>query len=246
MKVLLLDDDRSNSEILSKILEMYCPKVQVTGIAEDITQAMLLIKENEPDLIFLDINLKNESGFDILPLISSLATGVIFITAHDQYILQALRSNAIDYLLKPIDVKEVIKAVERALKKIPAKQGIEKLTLLHEPLNKPAYDRKIIIPTSRGYEFILTSSIIRLEANGAYTNIFITDNRKILVTRNIKEYELILPEITFVRIHHSHIINLDYVKYYHKGRGGYVEMTNGETIQVATRRKDTFLAKFER
>lgn len=244
MKAILLDDDRSNSEILSKILEMYCPHIAIVGMPENIDQAMLLIKEHKPDLIFLDVDLQAENGFDMVPLILHMDIEIIFVTAYDQYILQALRANAVDYLLKPIDIKELIKAVKRAEEKLAKKTGHAIQSTPAPSAAKTHLEKKIVVPSAKGYEFIPVSDITRLEANGAYTIIFTADSRKVMVSRNIKEYELILPDNTFVRVHRGHIVNIDYVKYYFKGRGGYVEMLNGTAIQVSSRKKAEFLHKF--
>ena len=170
---------------------------------------------------------------------------IIFITAFDAYTLKAFKYSALDYLLKPVSIDELKTAVLKAKERIRVKNINVQLQNLLFNINKPNSSlQKIALPNNDGLVFIQLSEIIRFEAKGGYTYVHCTDNQKYVSSRIIKEYEEILPTDIFFRIHNSHIINLNYVKKYHKGRGGLIEMSDSALIEVATRRKEEFLGKF--
>ncbi|WP_222165205.1 LytR/AlgR family response regulator transcription factor [Edaphocola aurantiacus] len=244
IQALLVDDEPKNSEILSEILRRYCPSVSVAGICADIMEAEKMLSEVQPQLIFLDVQMPGGSGFDLLDKIRHQRIEVIFVTAHNDFMLQAIRYSALDYILKPIAIPEIIDAVSRAAERLAGKQMMQQLELLLSNMQKAAPDQKIAIPHMEGYLFVQISDIMRMEARGAYTEIFGNNGKSWLVSKNIGEYEQILPDALFIRVHHAHLVNLQYVKAYHKGRGGYIEMENGSTIEVSVRRKDAFLDRF--
>jgi two-component system, LytTR family, response regulator len=170
---------------------------------------------------------------------------VIFITAFDEYSLKAIKYSALDYLLKPVNIEELKVAVLKAEERIAARNTDSRIENLLYNLRKPQPDlQKIALPSKEGYIFILLTDIIRCESKTGYTTFYVDGMDKIVSSRNIKEYEPLLPTEIFFRIHNSHIINLNHVKKYHRGRGGYIEMDDGAMIEVATRRKDEFLARF--
>ncbi|WP_118976633.1 LytR/AlgR family response regulator transcription factor [Taibaiella koreensis] len=245
IKTILVDDEPSNSEVLARILEQYCPSVAVAGSCLDITDAARLIKELEPQLIFLDIQMPNGSGFDLLDKMRNKHIEVIFVSAYDNFLLQAIRYSALDYILKPVSVPELVAAVQRAEERLASKSVTRQLELLLSNIQQPAQAQKIAIPSNEGYVFISVADIIRLEAKGAYTEVFIVNGKSYLVSRNIKEYEQLLPVSMFSRVHHAHLVNLQFIKMYHRGRGGYIEMENGVAIEVSVRRKEAFLARFK-
>jgi len=244
IQALLVDDEPKNSEILSEILRRYCPSVSVAGICTDIIEAEKMLSAVQPQLIFLDVQMPGGSGFDLLDKIRHHRIEVIFVTAHNDFLLQAIRYSALDYILKPIAIPEIIDAVSRAAERLAGKQMMQQLELLLSNMQKSAPDQKIAIPHMEGYLFVQLSDIMRMEARGAYTEIFGNNGKSWLVSKNIGEYEQILPDTIFIRVHHAHLVNLQYVKAYHKGRGGYIEMENGGTIEVSVRRKDAFLDRF--
>lgn len=245
MNAILVDDEKSNSEILREILKRYCPQVSVMAVCTDITSAMQQIELQKPDLVFLDIQMPNGSGFDLLDRIQQKNMEVIFVTAYDNFLLKAIRYSALDYILKPVNIPELVNAVNRAEKRFAAKTFNDQLQLLLSNMQKPAQTQKIAIPVKDEYIFVTVSDIVRLEANGAYTEIFTSDGKSFLTSKNMKEYEDLLPETIFCRVHHAHIINMNFVRSYHKGRGGYIQMTNGITIEVSVRKKDEFLSRFK-
>lgn len=244
IKTILVDDEPGNSEILASILKQYCPSVSVAGSCLDIADAERMINELKPQLIFLDIQMPNGSGFDLLDKIRNKAMEVIFVSAYDSFLLQAIRYSALDYILKPVSVIELVAAVQRAEERLAGQSVTKQLELLISNIQQPAQAQKIAIPTAEGYVFLSVADIMRLEAKGAYTEIFISNGKSYLVSKNIKEYEQLLPVSMFSRVHHAHLVNLQFIKMYHRGRGGYIEMENGVAIEVSVRRKDAFLDRF--
>lgn len=245
MNAILVDDEKNNSEILREILKRYCPQVDVVTVCTDITSAAQQIETLKPDLVFLDIQMPNGSGFDLLDRIQQKNMEVIFVTAYDNFLLKAIRYSALDYILKPVNITELVNAVNRAEKRIADRSINDQLQLLLSNMQRPTQTQKIAIPVKDEYIFVTVSDIVRLEANGAYTEIFTNDNKSFLTSKNMKEYEDLLPDTMFCRVHHAHIINMNFVRSYHKGRGGYIQMTNGITIEVSVRKKDEFLSRFK-
>jgi two-component system, LytTR family, response regulator len=243
LQAIIIDDEPKNVRVLRKLVEEFCPGVNIIAEAFDVESAYKVITSSSPDLLFLDIEMPFGNAFDLLDKLKPVSFEVIFITAFNNYALRALKYSALDYLLKPVDIDELKLAVKKASDKRQSKAINEQLNNLLYNLQKPAL-QKLALPTKDGLIFIHTDKIARCEASGAYTLIFTRDGEKITTSRNIKEYEELLPEGLFYRIHNSHIINLNCVKKYYKGRGGYIEMENGTTIEVATRRKEGFLKYF--
>ncbi len=244
IRTILVDDEKSNCDILAGILTQYCPNITLCGSSYDIAGAERLIDEVNPRLIFLDIQMPNGSGFDLLDKIQHKPVEIIFVTAYDNFLLKAIRYSALDYILKPVSVAEITQAVQRAITRLASHSVSHQMELLLSNIQQPAQAQKIAIPCMEGYVFLSVADIIRLEAKGAYTEIFVNKGRSHLASKNIKEYEQLLPASMFSRIHQTHIINLSFIKLYHKGRGGYVELENGVTLEVSARRKEAFLARF--
>jgi len=245
INALIVDDEPKNIRILNGLLEESCPEVKILGEAVSAETAIPLIHEKNPDLVFLDIEMPYGNAFDLLDRIMPINFEIIFITAFDDYTLKAFKYSALDYLLKPVSIDELKTAVRKAKERIRFKNINHQLQNLLFNINKPSPSlQKIALPCNEGLVFVLLSDIIRFEAKGGYTQVLTTDGQKYVSSRIIKEYEEILPEDIFFRIHNSHIINLNYVKKYHKGRGGVIEMSDNAQIEVATRRKEEFLARF--
>jgi len=245
INALIIDDEPKNIRILNGLLEECCPEVNVIGEAFSAESAVPLIQEKQPDLVFLDIEMPYGNAFDLLDMVMPVSFEIIFITAFDAYTLKAFKYSALDYLLKPVSIDELKAAVDKAKERIKSKNINLQLQTLLTNIHKPsAAMQKLALPCNDGLVFVLLSDIVRFEAKGGYTQVYLNSQEKIIASRNIKEYEDILPEDVFFRIHNSHIINLNYVKKYHKGRGGMIEMSDGAKIEVAIRRKDEFLAHF--
>jgi two-component system LytT family response regulator len=245
IRAILIDDEPKNNRILKLMLEEFCPQVQIEGQADNAEEGVKLIQETTPDLVFLDIEMPYGSGFDLLDKLKPINFEVIFITAFNNYSLKAIKYSALDYLLKPVNIDELITAVNKAADKVATRHVNARIDNLLYNLKRPGNGiQKIALPSKEGYVFVLLTDIIRCESKNGYTTFYIRDMEKIVSSKNVKEYEPILTDNIFFRIHNSHIVNLNYIKKYHRGRGGYIEMEDGALIEVATRRKDELMARF--
>lgn len=222
------------------MLEMYCPQVNVCTSKRNIDDNYAAILRLQPELVFLDVEMPNGNGFDLLRKFDDLSFEVIFTTAYNQYAVQAFREHALDYILKPIDIDILQQAVGRAVEKVSFKRDNDYLRQFLTRLQLPSLS-KISLPVLEGYIFINPHDIIRCEGARSYSNFFMADGKKIIVSLRLKECEEILPQKQFFRVHHSHIINLQHIIRYVRGRGGYVVMEDKSTVEVAASRKDQFL-----
>jgi two-component system, LytTR family, response regulator len=244
-RALIIDDEPKNVRILRNLLEEFCPDISVVGEAGDVQSALTAIRHHKPDVVFLDIEMPYGNAFDLLDKLVPIDFEVIFITAFDTYTLKAFKYSALDYLLKPVDIEELRAAVKRATDKVAGKNINHQLAnLLGNLKNNQLGLQKIALPSTDGMVFVNMDDIVRFEAHGSYTEVHCVGREKIVVSKNIKEYEELLPPSIFCRIHNSHIISLNRIRKYHRGRGGYVVMDDGTSIEVASRRRDEFLAKF--
>lgn len=244
IRTVLVDDEIDSIRILRRLLETYCPQVSIVGTAGGVETALPLIRETRPDLVLLDIEMAQGNAFDLLNQLQPIDFKVIFVTAFDNYAVRAFKYSAVDYLLKPVDIDDLRAAISRVEKKPDEHAIVQQMKMLLDnvgALHLP--QQKMAIPTITGLIFITVQDIIRFEAKGNYTSIYLSRGEPILATRTIKDYEDILPETIFCRIHNSHIINLSRIKKYQKGRGGSVEMEDGSIIEVASRRRDEFLRR---
>ncbi len=242
MKTLIIDDIKQNREQVRKMLSDFCPQVRIAGETDDVISAIDLIQSEKPDLVLLDIEMPNGTGFDVLQGLDKVDFEVIFITAHDRYALRAIKFCCLDYILKPVDVKELIQAIHRASEKIKARNSTENFShLLSNIQDKNPKQHKIALPTQEGLVFIKVNQIMRCEAEGSYTQIVLNDKSRILATRRIKGFEELLTDYHFFRVHRSHLVNLEYIEKYHKGEGGYIVMSDGTSVDVSRRKKDDFL-----
>lgn len=244
IKTVLVEDESANVRIFRKMLENYCPQVEIIGVAGTVNDAFALLKKETPDLVFLDIELPGGNAFTLLDKLKPVAFEVIFVTAYDNYTLKAIKYSALDYLLKPVNIEELILAVNNVSEKLQTKQfqqRIQHFLYNIDPSKKGL--QSLAVPVNFGFEFVSINNIIRCEANGKFTNFFMHDGNKMISIKNLKEYESILPQDVFFRIHHSHLININFVKRYHK-MNSIVEMEDGIKIPLALRRKKDFLSIF--
>lgn len=245
IRAVIVEDEKNSQDLLKELVEQYCESISVVAIAGNVTQALKALKTHQPDLIFLDIELPDGDGFQVLENSENLNFDVIFTTAYNQYAMRAFKFSATDYLLKPVDIEELQEATKRVVEKQKDKKdSSDKITALLQNirnLNTPF--KKIVLPTSNGFTVVDPSEIIRCESDRNYTFIFLTDGRKILVSRTIKEYDEMLRDYNFFRIHQSHLINLSFLKNYTRGRGGYVELKDGTILDVSARKKSEFLKR---
>ncbi|MBS1686144.1 MAG: response regulator transcription factor [Bacteroidetes bacterium] len=242
MRAIIVDDEILVAQNLNLLLNRYCPDVQVLGMVHSASEAEKLIRAEEPDLVFLDVEMPGGNGFDLLRRFSQIRFGIIFVTAFDHYAVQAIKFSAIDYLLKPIDINELRAAVAKAQEQQKSRSINQSLNILLHNMAQPATRlQKLSLPTLDGMTFISINDIVYCQSDGNYTLFFLDNGDKLLITRQIGVYEELLPEPLFCRIHRQYIINVNKVTRYVKGRGGHVVMSDGREIDVAVRKKDDFL-----
>jgi two-component system LytT family response regulator len=237
---IIIDDEQNGRISLKQKLVDYCPGLQLIGEAGSGKEGIQLIEQLHPDIVFLDIEMPGMDGFEMLKKLSGKDFHIIFTTAYDHYAIKAIKFAAFDYLLKPVDIEELKLAVERIANTQPQNQ-IKKLEVLEQNLLANNALNKIAIPTIDGLLFFNTSDIIYLEAHSNYTEIHFVNSQKLTASRTLKEFEEMLPADKFFRPHHSHIINLQYIKRYTRGDGGHIELQNGTVVGVSRRKKDEFL-----
>lgn len=242
---IIIDDEEHCIQRLSKLLSGHCADlVAVRAHCNTVQEGIKRINEIKPSLVFLDVMLNNETGFDLLRQIPEVNFEVIFITAHDKYAIEAFRFSALDYLLKPVDPDELEAAINKLRKKVSASETAQKLDTLFKNLSAQQHmQKRIAVAGISGTDFIQIGDIMRCQSEGNYTVIFLKDNRKITVARTLKEFEDLLCEYDFFRVHNSHIVNLAFVKTYSKGKSGSLIMTDDTEIEVATRRREEFMKK---
>jgi two-component system LytT family response regulator len=250
LKVLLVDDEVKSCEVLSKILLNYCADVTVVGMAHNITEAHDLILQTNPDLVFLDVQMPGGDGFSLLEKFDNINFHIVFVTAFDQFAIKAIKFSALDYLLKPVNIDEVIESVNKFKKdRMINEHAIKDHTLLQNLLKNVIYPGKkiwdtIALPTAQAILYVKLDEIIYVEADNNYSVFYLESKEKIMVSYTLKTYEELLCEQHFMRVHNSHIINLHKVKKFIRGKNGYAEMSNGKQIEVSPRKKDEFLGKY--
>lgn len=239
IKAIIIDDERHCSVELSDLIRRVTESVVVTGTFQTVEEGIKGIRELGPDLVFLDVAIGNQTGFDLLRQMGTIDFDIVFTTAYDQYALQAFKFSAIDYLLKPIAMEDLAKALRKLEQKTAGQELARRLeALLHNMTNG---DKRIGVPVASGIVFLQVNDIIRCESSDNYTLLFTADKQKLVVSRTLKEFETLLAPYRFFRVHHSHLINLRYIKSYNKGKGGTVTLLDNSAIEVSTRRKEEFL-----
>jgi two-component system LytT family response regulator len=249
-KALIIDDEANGRTSLRGKLEFYCPDISDIDEAADLDQAISSMARQKPDVVFLDIKLGKESGFELLEKLDNALVReleIIFTTAHDEYALKAIKFSALDYLLKPIDLDELITAVEKLKEKRKSSPGIEQnlKVLLENFKQKQDLPRKIAVSGSDGISILKIDDIIRLESSSNYTTFILKDGTKMLVSKTLKEFESVLSDHNFERVHKSHLVNLNLIKRYIPTDGGFVILEDGTKLPVANRKKEELLKKFK-
>lgn len=243
---IIVDDVQKNVSMLVSLLNQYCKDVSLIGTANSATEGKALIENLRPQLVFLDIEMPYGSGFDLLQSLQGVSIEVVFITAFDQYALNAFRYAAVDYLLKPINIEELEEAVRKAEQRIKEKKTTLNYELLLRNLEEKDLQKQTIAFSDKGQQCLVRlADIMYIIADGSYTHVH-TVNRTIISTRNLKDLEGMLPASVFCRIHHGHIVNNMFILKIQKGRGGMVLMKDGKTLEIAIRRKEDFLKMFRR
>jgi two-component system, LytTR family, response regulator len=241
-KAIIVEDELHSREFLKNIVTEYCPELQLVALASSVEEGAAAIKLHQPDIIFLDIEMQTGTGFDLLAQFPDPDFDVIFTTAYDHYAIKAIKFSAIDYLLKPIEIEELQNAVKKVTEKKASDQSQQALQMLLRNLKTPQKgEQSITLSTSDGLEFVPLQNIIRIEASGPYSNFFLKNNKKIMVSRHLKEYEIMLGDHGFFRVHNSHIININEVSKMVKTDGGYAVMSDDSKISISPKKKDDFM-----
>jgi two-component system LytT family response regulator len=242
---MIVEDEASAREVLKSYLAKYCPQVEVIGEAHNAKEAIPLLHELRPQLVFLDVEMPFGNAFDVLDNCKDIYFETIFATAYSEYSLRALNQSAAYYLLKPVSIEELIVAVNKVQTHIRNNETSNRNKVLLENFRESRPEkRQVILPTLEGFEVVKMENIVRLQGNGNFTDIYLKDKTKKMVCRFLKHFEEILPP-PFIRIHKSHIINIDFVKSYHKNSGGYVVLEDGNEIEISPAYKETFLQMFK-
>ncbi len=239
IKAIIIDDEEKSRSSLLNEIKKYCKNVNVVAEAENVKSGLEKIKKFKPELVFLDVQMPDGTGFDLLEKLSEINFNIIFVSAYDQFAIKAFKFSAIDYLLKPVDPDDLVKAVKKITEIVESKTLNEKIKVLLE--NKNSFE-KIALPAFDGVIFVKIKDIIRCESDRNYSIFYLKSKEKILVTRTLKEFDEMLSSQNFYRAHHSHLINLAYVKKYIKGEGGSVIMEDGTEVEVARRRKEGLMS----
>ncbi len=247
LKSILVDDEPRGLSSMQKLLELNCPDVEITALCSNVDEATEKIKQLRPDLVFLDISMPVKNGFDLLKELKDAHFEVIFVTAHNQFMIEAFHFSAIDYLLKPVDDELLIDAVKRARKRIAEKTGSKNIeTFLHNMQVKHSPQKmKLCVSSLKGFQVVELDDILYAESSGNYTNLYFANGQIICTSKPMHEYEELLEDSGFIRIHKSFLVNLLHVKEYIRGEGGSVLLSNNKEIEVSRRKKDIFLTKMK-
>lgn len=239
IRTIIVEDENKSLLTLRTLLERYCPEIKVIGTGNCVEAGIRIIEELKPELVFLDIGMPDGDAFDLLNRVGKVEFEIIFITAYNDFALKAFEFSALHYLLKPINYIELQDAVQRYLKIRPISNLQSRLDILNNSL-KSHFD-KISLPSNDGLIIVEIQDIVRFEAAGNYSTVFLSHGDSIVVTKTLNQFEEILTGLLFIRVHNTHLINLRYVKKYQRGQGGVVTMNNGTQITVSRTRKNEFL-----
>ncbi len=249
MKALLVDDEVNNLESLHFMLQHDCEGVEVTGKAANAVQARDWLAQHTADVIFLDINMPGENGFQFLSSLVTQNFKVVFVTAYNEYAIQAIKASALDYIVKPVNIDELQTAVEKVKRSlsspVAAEQNRQLLEHLLQSVNKKTPPKKIALPQLGGISFIEVDDMVSLQADSNYTIIHMNNMQKLVISKTLKDFEELLDQTQFARIHKSYIVNLRYIKEYSTTDGGVVKMTDGNQWSISRRQLDTFLEKMK-
>jgi two-component system LytT family response regulator len=246
IQAILVDDEPNNTQYVKELLQLHFPALQIAAVCNDAAEGLLLIQKMQPQLVFMDVEMPGLTGFEVLQKLEPLSFEVIFITAYNDYAVQAFDINAVGYLTKPIDVEKFIKVTSIAVQRIEQSTINRHLFSLLQGNAGNESNHKIALPTQNGLQFILPADILYCQSSGNYTKFFTKKGKPILVSRQLGEFEKLLPADDFHRIHDQYIVRLQYIKEYIRGRGGELIMENNDSLPVSANRKDAFLHRFEK
>jgi two-component system LytT family response regulator len=242
IRAIIIDDESNNQELICNLLKSYAENVQVVATANSVETGYKSILEHKPDLIFLDIQMQDGTGFDLLKLFDNkIDFRVIFVTAHQEFAIEAFKFSAIDYLLKPLSPVNLLAAVKKVEESLSNDELNEKLKTLLDNIGEPVkHNRKIVLKTLDRIYSVDMNDIIRFESDGGYTKTYLADGKRIMVSRTLKEFDEMLSDIGFVRVHHSHLININHLFCYEKAEG-HIVMKDDSIVPVSNRKKEHVL-----
>jgi two-component system LytT family response regulator len=247
LKAIIVDDEKVSREILQDYLGKYCTDVSVLALAESAAQGVECIKKHKPDIVFLDVEMPKGNGFDLLEQIDEINFETVFVTAFDNYAIQALNYSAAYYILKPVSIDELVAAVGKIKTQREKNQPALYTRILLENIHASGVQQqKIVLPLQDGFEVVSLSDIVHCEAHDNFTDFYFVSKQKMMICRTLKFYEELLKDSGFLRVHKSHLINLNHVVKYTRGKGGQLTMSNNAVIDVSPNKKDELMEKFER
>lgn len=243
IKAIIVDDEKNGAEVLQFLIQENCSNVQIVAMEHSVDSAISSIQKHKPDLVFMDIEMPTGTGFDVIQHTSEVGYETIFITAYEHYAIKAFKTNAIDYLLKPVEIDELVNAVKNAEKRISTSNKNNNVAIESLILSAIQKNKKISIPSQEGILWVDLDDIIRFEADSNYTHVYIKNKKKIMVAKTLKSFEDQLPNTNFCRIHSAHLINLNEIEKYIKGDGGIVVLKDNTNVPVSRSNKVELLAK---
>ncbi|MES2513538.1 MAG: LytTR family DNA-binding domain-containing protein [Bacteroidota bacterium] len=241
IKAIIIDDETNNQELISNLLSSYAENIQVVSIADSVESGFQAITEHQPDLIFLDIQMPDGTGFDLLKKFDKVSFKVIFVTAHQEYAIEAFKYSALDYLLKPLSPSNLISAIKKVEESFNSDELNLKLKTLLSNITEPAKTkRKIVLKTMERIYSIDLNDVIRFESDGGYTKVYLLDGKRIMVSRTMKEFDDLLTDVGFLRVHNSHLINMNHLFCFEKTEG-HIVMKDDSIVPVSNRKKEQLL-----
>ncbi len=245
-KVVIIDDENRTRELIAKMIDSFGFDVIAIPEGKNVKSGIEAIEKHQPDIVFLDIQMPDGTGFDVLASIPNKNFEVIFITAHEEFAIKAIKFSALDYLLKPVDLSELKASLEKALEKLETKNKVEdeQFDVLHNNM-KPNEKKRLVLKTQESVHVVELDQIIRCESDRNYTSFYLIDNKRILVSKTLKEYEMLLSGHNFLRVQQSHLVNLNYIDRYDKKDGGAVVMKDGSEVPLSPAKREVFFQRLE-
>jgi two-component system LytT family response regulator len=243
IRAIIADDESAARETLKNYILKYCEGVEIISEAKDVPEAISEIKKHQPQLLFLDVEMPFGNAFDVLEQTSDIPYETIFVTAFSEYAIKALNFSAAYYILKPVAIEELVKAVEKVRENMQQVDRINRSAIISQNLKNPE-NRKLVLPTTSGFEVVPVKEIIRLSGSGNYTDIYMIDGKKKVVSKVLRHFQELLEDQGFMRVHKSHMVCLEHIQAYHRGRGGMLTMADGAEIEVSPSRKQEILDYF--
>lgn len=244
LRTLIIDDEAPIRELISGIVENYCETAEIIATADGVESGLAAIKQHKPDLVLLDVKLSDGTAFDLLQQLDEIKFAIIFITAYEKYAVNAFKFSAVDYIMKPIHIDELTVAIRKASEKSEQQVLNQKLKNFFDNINSKPEDKKIVLKTLESIFIVKVTDIIRCEADHNYTTFYLTNGKKVLVSKTLKDYEEMLCDYFFFRTHQSHLININHIVSFEKNDGGYLKMADGSSVPVSKRKREELLELF--